>query len=236
MIRSPLPWALWSITDIKNEEILESWQHNAAAWSAAVREKRIESRRAGTDAAVVDAVLARGARRVLDAGCGEGWLARSLHDRGIEVTGFDGSAPLVERANAAGGGMFHHLTYADFIADPVRTGSAFDVIVFNFSLFSEDIAPVLSAARHTLRAGGALLIQTIHPFNDSLETPYADGWREETFASMGPDFKTPMPWYFRTMASWLDTVRESGFALAGIREPFNKTTGRPLSLLIEGVV
>jgi 2-polyprenyl-3-methyl-5-hydroxy-6-metoxy-1,4-benzoquinol methylase len=201
-----------------------------------VREKRIESRRAGTDAAVVTAVLARNAQRALDAGCGEGWLARSLNERGIEVVGFDGSAPLIERATAAGGGRFERSTYDEFIADPTRFGADFDVIIFNFSLFTEDITPVLRAAAQTLRRGGALIIQTIHPFNDAASDAYRDGWREETFASMGSDFKTPMPWYFRTMETWLTSVTAAGFTLAGVREPYNETTGKPLSLLIEGVI
>ena len=71
---------------------------NASAWSAAVRERRIESRRTVTDAAIVAAVLEQNPRRVLDVGCGEGWLARALSAHGIDVTGIDTSAPLIEAA------------------------------------------------------------------------------------------------------------------------------------------
>jgi len=37
-------------------------------------------------------------RRVLDAGCGEGYLARALADRGARVTGIDLSPRLIEQA------------------------------------------------------------------------------------------------------------------------------------------
>ena len=48
------------------------------------------------------AVAATGARRVLDLGCGEGWLARALAAGGLDVTGVDGAPALVEAATAAG--------------------------------------------------------------------------------------------------------------------------------------
>jgi 2-polyprenyl-3-methyl-5-hydroxy-6-metoxy-1,4-benzoquinol methylase len=220
---------------LKDERILDSWQHNAAAWSDAVREKRIESRRAGTDAAIVDAVVALGAKRVLDAGCGEGWLARALSERNMDVLGFDGSGPLIERAISAGG-AFERMTYEEFVADPLRLGPDFDVVIFNFSLFSAEITDVLRAASCTLRPGGALLIQTIHPFNDVGSERYEDGWREETFASMGSGFETSMPWYFRTVESWTKSVTDAGYTLTRIREPTNPGTGKVLSLIIEGTI
>ena len=53
-------------------EILDAWQTNALAWQRAVRERSIESRRLVTDQAMVDAVMSRAPRKVIDLGCGEG--------------------------------------------------------------------------------------------------------------------------------------------------------------------
>jgi SAM-dependent methyltransferase len=89
--------------------VAESWVANAEAWTAAVRGGAIPSRRAGTDAAIVEACAAAlpalAGAAVLDLGCGEGWLARALAARGARVAGADGSAPLVERARAADPGV-----------------------------------------------------------------------------------------------------------------------------------
>ena len=41
-----------------SEQLRRSWSANADAWSAAVREQKIESRRLATNAAIVDAVMA----------------------------------------------------------------------------------------------------------------------------------------------------------------------------------
>ena len=68
-----------------------SWNANARAWTKAVREQLISSRRVVTDAAIVEVLVALQPRRVLDVGCGEGWLVRALNERGIEAFGVDGS-------------------------------------------------------------------------------------------------------------------------------------------------
>ncbi len=197
-----------------------------------MREGRIPSRRAGTDDAILSVVLEHSPGRVLDAGCGEGWLARRMAEKGIDVLAFDGSAPLIEKAKLAGGAQFKHLSYDEFVADPSRAGRDFDVAVFNFSLFTADIVPTLRAARDTLQPDGGLIIQTVHPFNDAEGHPYHDGWREEDFATMGSEFGTVMPWFFRTTSSWVKAVISAGFQLRELREPLNEATGKPLSLLI----
>jgi|APTNR8051073442_1049403.scaffolds.fasta_scaffold00330_32 hypothetical protein len=45
-------------------------------------------------------------------------------------------------------------------------------------------------------------------------------------------FPTPMPWYFRTLASWLEAVQTSGLTLESLREPLHPETGRPASLIL----
>jgi 2-polyprenyl-3-methyl-5-hydroxy-6-metoxy-1,4-benzoquinol methylase len=65
------------------EQLRLSWQANADAWTTAVRGQRIESRRLVTDAAILQTILALALAplRILDLGCGEGWLRRTAHSR-----------------------------------------------------------------------------------------------------------------------------------------------------------
>lgn len=218
--------------------LVASWDANADAWAGAVRSGAIASRRLVTDAAVVQAVEAATAGiarpRVLDVGCGEGWLARTLTERGADVVGTDVSEALVEAAQAAGGGTFHALAYdaltARFAADPGTLGGRFDAAVCNFALLDDAPDGLLRALRGAVRAGGALVVQTLHPA--AQDGPYVDGWREETFAAMGGGFAAPMPWYFRTVGGWVDVVLRAGWTLARIDEPVHPETHRPLSLLL----
>ena len=68
------------------DALLDSWHQNAQAWIDAVRHGAIESRRQVTDQAILLAILGRQPERVLDLGCGEGWLLRALAGRGIELS------------------------------------------------------------------------------------------------------------------------------------------------------
>jgi len=81
-----------------------SWESNADAWTAAVREQKIPSRRLATDAASVQACVdvlreMGGSPSVLDVGCGEGWLTRELAQHGAQVLGIDASEALIARCH-----------------------------------------------------------------------------------------------------------------------------------------
>ena len=210
----------------------QSWTANADAWTRAVRADAIASRQAGTDAAVVEAVL-RGlppAGRVLDVGCGEGWLVRALAAVGVRARGVDRSAPLVEAARQLGGD-FEVVSYDQAADDPDRLGGPVDAVVFNFALLSDQVGGVLRAAASRLD-GGPVVVQTAHPV--AVGGPYRDGWREESFGAIGPGFE-PMPWFFRTFGSWVRVLDRAGLVLAEVAEPTDPETGAPLSLVLTAV-
>ncbi|MDH4609804.1 class I SAM-dependent methyltransferase [Pseudomonas sp. BN102] len=213
------------------KQLSHSWRANALAWTRAVRESRIESRQLATDRAIIEAVLARQPARVLDLGCGEGWLCRALAGEGVEVLGVDASAPLVDAAREAGGD-FLCLDYGKLQADPGQLGQ-FAAVVCNFALFEERLDPLLAAVRALLAADGVLLIQTVHPWQARGQEGYRDGWRCEDFAAFAGEFPEPMPWYFRTLESWCELLRRSGYRIETLREPAHPDTGEPLSLLLE---
>lgn len=220
-----------------SDPIAAAWAANAALWTRAVREGRIASRRAGTDAALLAAIADCGAQRLLDVGCGEGWLVRAVAAQGCRATGVDGSTALVEAARRADpDGDYRVIDYAALVAGAADLADAagdFDAAVFNYALFDEAAGAVLAAVRPLIAPGGALVLQTLHPWSSVGAAPYRDGWRTEAFAGFGDDGRwTPMPWYFRTLESWLALVEEAGFGLETVREPAESLGGPPLSLLI----
>lgn len=210
--------------------LLQSWQHNAQSWIEAIRTGTLESRVNVTDQAILLAVLSRQPERVLDLGCGEGWLLRALVERGIEAVGVDGNATLVEAARAAGSSPVHLASYEALALATVDIGCNYDLICANFALLHQDIIPLLSAMNALLAPGGTLVIQTLHPWAAAAGN-YQDGWREETFAGFQGQWQ-PMPWYFRTLSSWLNALDMAGYRLAGLQEPQHPQSSAPQSLLL----
>jgi len=221
-----------TVKSTREQQIQQSWEANADAWTRAIDQNQIESRRAATDEAILQAVLRCRPRRVLDVGCGEGWLARALANRGVQVVGVDGSPALVDRACEKGNGCFRAIGYDEIIADPAILGQSYDGIVCNFSLLGEEIGDLLRSLRQAIVSDGHLLIQTVHPFTACQQQPYVDGWKTETFDNFGGDFREPMPWYFRTVSSWFQQVSKAGWRFCECEEPTHPQTQIPLSLLL----
>lgn len=215
-------------------DLEQSWVANSEGWTKAVREGRIESRRVATDAAIVDAVRDYSPRCALDVGCGEGWLVRALADLGIAAMGVDASTPLIEAARSRGGGAFRTCSYAEIAAGPEALGTGFDAAIFNFALLDEDPVPVIRAVRRVLAPSGSIFIQTVHPWTASDGEPYRDGWRVETFTGFGTGFSEPMPWYYRTLESWVNVLQRSGIRIRELREPLHPDKSNPASLLLIG--
>ena len=212
------------------DTVLHSWQHNAHAWIDAVRSGAIESRRQVTDQAILLAILGRQPERVLDLGCGEGWLLRALADRGIEAAGVDGDQTLVAAARAAGSAQVHLASYAQLAEGDINVGRDYDLICANFARLHQDIIALLAALKGLLAPGGALVIQTLHPWSVAAGD-YQDGWREESFAGFAGAWR-PMPWYFRTLASWLNALDMAGLRLVSLQEPQHPQSAVPQALLM----
>ena len=212
------------------DALLDSWRYNAQAWIEAVRSGAIESRRQVTDQAILLTILGRQPDRVLDLGCGEGWLLRALEHRGIEAVGVDGDRALVNAARAAGSAEVHLASYTQLADAQVDVGKGYDLVCANFALLQQDIIPLLAAMNALLLPGGALVIQTLHPWSVA-GGDYQDGWREESFAGFAGDWQA-MPWYFRTLSSWLNALDMAGVRLVGLQEPQHPQSAVPQSLLL----
>ncbi|MGH7694858.1 MAG: class I SAM-dependent methyltransferase [Gemmatimonadaceae bacterium] len=212
-------------------KIVESWQRNAAPWTDAVRERKIDSRKLVTDAAIIDAVLSRAPQTLLDIGCGEGWLARALAQHGVRVTGVDVVPALVDAARRAGGGEFRVASYEMIAAGRLELPPV-DAVVANFSLIGkESVDNLIAAVPPMLAPSGALVIQTLHPLVATGDLPYVDGWRDGSWAGFGADFSDPAPWYFRTLETWVKLLRERALHLVEMREPLHPTSQKPASVI-----
>jgi 2-polyprenyl-3-methyl-5-hydroxy-6-metoxy-1,4-benzoquinol methylase len=143
-----------------------SYSQNAAFWIDIIRRRRDRYRTGFTDAAVLSLVGPNEVVRVLDAGCGEGYLSRLLAKRGAEVVGVDTNVELIKAARQEAtrlGLAVDHLV-ADTGALPIEFVGGFDVVVLNHVVNDlEDPAPTFLEAARVLRPGGRVVALMLHP-------------------------------------------------------------------------
>jgi len=150
-------------------------------------------------------------RRVLDAGCGHGYLARMLRRAGAEVVGVEPAANLIGRARELEERQQLGITYLHTdLSDPDRVGGTYDAVVSSMVMMAiPDWRPALATCVAALRPGGTLVIGIVHPAFEQLRTTWAEHghYRLDRYLSeyliegIAPDFHRPLSAYLNELAA-----------------------------------
>lgn len=218
-----------------DQNIVDSWQKNFSPWISAIRQGEIDSRIQITNKAVLEAILLTSPKKVLDIGCGEGWLVRELTKEGVKSFGVDIVPELISAAVNAGFGRYEILSYEELSYEVLN--EKYDVVVANFSLLgNESVNEMFIKVPVILEAGGYFIVQTLHPKYSQGNKEYVNGWRKGNWDGFGKQFTDPAPWFFRTVESWKLLFKKNGFILERIEEPINMKTGTPASIIFVGII
>jgi 2-polyprenyl-3-methyl-5-hydroxy-6-metoxy-1,4-benzoquinol methylase len=118
----------------------------------------------------------------------------------MKVWGIDAIPDLIKAAQSKGKAEYAVYSYQDIIAGSFQPSQLFDVIVFNFALFGDELVrDLLLKLKSFIAANGKLIIQTLHPHVACGDLPYVSGWRNGSWAGFSTDFTDPAPWFFRTL-------------------------------------
>jgi SAM-dependent methyltransferase len=190
------------------------WEQHSEWWQRNFTE--------GADAEYEDQILPmvrkhlRKVRHVLDVGCGEGQVARSIAQSGAEVVGVDPTPSQIHQAKLRGGPPLFVQAAAQEL--PFRD-SAFEAVVLCLAIEHIDpFEPALHEIARVLAPNGQFLFLLVHPL---LQAP-GSGWVDD----QGKDEK-----YWR-IGSYLPDHFAIDEIEPGIHLPFNH---RPLSRYIHAM-
>lgn len=164
-------------------------------------------------------------RRILDLGCGHGWLGARLAAAGADVLGIDGSSVLIQQALAA----HPKLTWrVHDLAEPFPADwGRFDVVISHMVLMDiADLHQLLASVGLHLLEGGIFVCTILHPsfFNQLIHESPQGGWARavrgyldletwdiDTFGGHH-HYHRPLSWYAQQLLG-------HGFVITGIDEP-----------------
>jgi SAM-dependent methyltransferase len=176
--------------------------------------------------------------RVLDVGCGSGYLSRELAQRGASVVGVDISPRMIAHAMRLESAVPLGIEYRVLDAAALPEGldaRDFDMAASCLALQDmTDVPRVLRGVRALLRPGGRLVASITHPCTDTplrrweLDADGAKRWLcIDRYFDRGPlqfewsgwaeDFTTEA--IHAPLEEWIRWIQESGFRLRGLQEP-----------------
>lgn len=178
---------------------------------------------------------------VLDAGCGEGYLARILAGRGANVIGIDLAAHLIQIARAKD--PEGEITYqvADLSQPLPAYREHFDLIVSHFVLNDvSDFRGFVRTLGAVAKRGGRLICSLNNPYSFVVRghiTNYFDTDKAFPYRGMAAE-GVKVHFYQRTLGEYLDAFLSTGFQLQrliDIPTPEGSFKRQPGILIPEGV-
>ena len=220
----------------------QGWSALAAWRDARMGERGDLWHRAILDPTLLAVVGPVRGRRILDLGCGNGYLTRRWARAGaLESVGVDAAAASLRLARRR---EAKHPSGARFVRanaarlSPFRDGQ-FDLVVAHMSLMDIEDAPgAVRAVGRVLRPGGRFVFSINHPcFDVDLRSTWVveQQFNEETVFRKVAGYRTEqtvrIPWriseketgytiaYHRPLPTYFRYLREAGFAVVRVEEP-----------------
>jgi 2-polyprenyl-3-methyl-5-hydroxy-6-metoxy-1,4-benzoquinol methylase len=162
-------------------------------------------------------------RRVLDAGCGQGYFSRLLAGRGADVVGVEPADALIQRARAIEDerGQGIRFVQAD-LSDLPAVGQPFDAVVCSMVLLSVPAwQTAMASCVHALKPGGRFVFSVSHPaFEDLLSSWRANGcYRVDRYLDEYEMPGTHATDFHRPLSAYINQAISLGCRIIEVCEP-----------------
>ncbi len=223
-------------TRLDSEESARRWDAHADLFGSLIGEQGDIHRRLLLNPVVFEFLGDLGGKRVLDAGCGEGYLSRMMARKGASVVGVDYSREMLrlanERTDASTDAEYHHCSAErlDFLDD-----QTFDAVVSNMVLIDlEDYRSAIDEAYRVLMPGGVFVLSISNPpFSVPGHSGWHTGddgerlhWNTDAYFTEGA-YEMPVLahseatfiQFHRTLTSYARAILRAGFVIEDLVEP-----------------
>jgi 2-polyprenyl-3-methyl-5-hydroxy-6-metoxy-1,4-benzoquinol methylase len=225
---------------VNEKEIARAWDESAEFWSRRYTEFGDINRQFVIDPAIFRMLGSVHGLRILDAGCGNGYLCRLLAKKGAKVSGVDISKRFIEIAKKkekeAPLGIDY---YVSSVCDlKMFADGIFDIVVSNLVLMDvTDLNKTFSEFRRVLKPNGKLVFSIMHP---CFASPPVHGWvREPRDSDRKEDWlfwkvdryfdrtievwryfdSPPLYSYHRPLSDYVKALLNNGFVITDFEEP-----------------
>ncbi|MHA2193372.1 MAG: class I SAM-dependent methyltransferase [Candidatus Thorarchaeota archaeon] len=230
-----------------DERIREQWEGNAEAFSNLIDGRGTPHHQKILNPCVEKLVGKVAGKKLLDAGSGEGYLARHYAKHGAEVIAIDLSQRLIDASEQISEA---EEAYVDYRVDNVCyiesvPNEEFDIVLSNLVLLNVPcLDDAINEFHRVLKTGGILVFSIVHPaFNfygpgswemgeKDPETNRREGlffkvdryFEEEEYQRYwktreGQKFPEPISFFHRTLSTYLNSLSKAGFRLLEFIEP-----------------
>jgi ubiquinone/menaquinone biosynthesis C-methylase UbiE len=219
--------------EVKNwrREKEKEWEKNADFWIKIIRENLDPFRPVITNRVVLESLRRKKNLKILDAGCGEGYLCRDLVKRGHRLFGIDFCPKLIKTAKDLERKKPLGIKY--LVGDFRKTNyppSFFDVILSHQTINEiENPEKAFKEFFRILKRNGRLILLFLHPCFDiqvkNLKNTLSLVYFKKTKIKRGyylvSGIKSPSPYFYLhlPLEDWIRLLGEAGFSISKIREP-----------------
>ncbi|MCJ7817297.1 MAG: class I SAM-dependent methyltransferase [Candidatus Thorarchaeota archaeon] len=229
------------------DRIQKQWEDNAEAFADLIAGAGTPHHKNILNPCVEELLGDVKGKSLLDAGCGEGYLARYYTKKGADVVAIDLSPTLIETSETMTEeeGLEVEYRVGDVCHVESIPNETFDIVLSNLVLLNIPcLDDSLKEYYRILKTGGHLVFSIVHPaFNfygpGSWEMGEKDpdtNRREGLFFKMdnyfneqeyerywrtrkGEKFPAPISFFHRTLGTYLNALVTTGFTLVDFREP-----------------